>query len=34
VLVDFLHVNAEIFTWIPSDMLGIPREVTEHSLDI
>jgi hypothetical protein len=32
--VDFLHVNAEIFTWSPSDMLGIPRVVTEHSLDI
>jgi hypothetical protein len=34
VLVDFLRANADIFTWIPSDMPGIPREVTEHSLDI
>jgi hypothetical protein len=34
VLVDFLHTNADIFTWSPSDMLGIPREVAEHSLDI
>jgi hypothetical protein len=34
VLVDFLHANADIFAWSPSDMLGIPREVAEHSLDI
>jgi hypothetical protein len=34
VLVDFLHANADIFAWSPSDMPGIPREVTEHSLDI
>jgi hypothetical protein len=34
VLVDFLRANADIFTWSPSDMPGIPREVTEHSLDI
>jgi hypothetical protein len=33
-LVDFLHANADIFAWIPSDMPGIPREVAEHSLDI
>jgi hypothetical protein len=33
-LVDFLRANAEILAWSPSDMLGIPREVTEHSLDI
>jgi hypothetical protein len=33
VLVDFLRTNAYIFTWSPSDMPGIPREVTEHSLD-
>jgi hypothetical protein len=31
-LVDFLHVNKDIFTWKQSDMLGIPREVTEHAL--
>jgi hypothetical protein len=34
VLVDFLHVNAEIFAWSPSNMLGKSREVAEHSLDI
>jgi hypothetical protein len=34
VLVDFLRVNTGIFMWSPSDMLGIPREVAEHSLDI
>jgi hypothetical protein len=34
VLVDFLHANADIFAWSPSDMPGIPREVAEHSLDI
>jgi hypothetical protein len=34
VLVDFLRANTDIFTWSPSDMPGIPREVTEHSLDI
>jgi hypothetical protein len=34
VLVDFLHANAEVFVWSPSDMPGIPRDVAEHSLDI
>jgi hypothetical protein len=34
VLIDFLRANADIFVWSPSDMPGIPREVTEHSLDI
>jgi hypothetical protein len=34
VLVDFLRANAEVFRWSPSDMPGIPRDVTEHSLDI
>jgi hypothetical protein len=33
-LVDFLHANANMFAWGPSDMPGIPREVIEHSLDI
>jgi hypothetical protein len=32
VLIDFLCANADIFAWSPSDMLGIPREVAEHSL--
>jgi hypothetical protein len=34
VLVDFLRANTDIFVWSPSDMPGILREVTEHSLDI
>jgi hypothetical protein len=34
VLVDFLHANAEVFAWSPSDMPDIPRDVAEHSLDI
>jgi hypothetical protein len=33
VLVDFLHANAEVFAWRPSDMPGILRDVAEHSLD-
>jgi hypothetical protein len=34
VLIDFLHANADMFAWSPSDMSGIPREVAENSLDI
>jgi hypothetical protein len=34
VLVDFLRANADIFARSPSDMPGIPREVTKHSLEI
>jgi hypothetical protein len=34
VLVDFLRANTDVFTWSPSNMPGIPREVAEHSLDI
>jgi hypothetical protein len=34
VLVDILCANVDIFVWSPSDMLGIPRGVAEHSLDI
>jgi len=34
VLVDFLHANADMFVWSPSDKPGIPREVAEHSLEI
>jgi hypothetical protein len=34
VLVDFLRANADIFAWSSSDMPGILREVTEHSLYI
>jgi hypothetical protein len=34
VLIDFLRANVNIFTWSPSDMPGIPREVAEHALEI
>jgi hypothetical protein len=34
VLIDFLYANSNMFAWSPSDMPGILREVTEHSLDI
>jgi hypothetical protein len=34
VLVDFLHANAKIFAWSPSDMPDISRDVAEHSLEI
>jgi hypothetical protein len=34
VLVDFLHANADIFAWSPSDMTNILRDVAEHPLDI
>ena len=27
-------MNLDVFAWKPSDMPGIPREVTEHSLNI
>jgi hypothetical protein len=33
-LVHFLKANLNVFAWKPSDMLGIPREVTEHKLNI
>jgi len=33
-LIDFLRANADMFARSPSDMPGIPREVTEHSLEI
>jgi hypothetical protein len=34
VLIDFLRTNTDIFVWSPPVMPGIPREVTEHPLDI
>ena len=33
-LVDFLRGNKDIFAWKPSDILGILREVTKHTLKI
>jgi hypothetical protein len=29
-LVNFLQASHGIFAWKPTDMLGIPRELTEH----
>jgi hypothetical protein len=34
VLVAFLQANVDVFTWEPSQMPGIPREVIEHHLEI
>jgi hypothetical protein len=34
VLIDFLRANIDIFAWGPTDMPSIPREVTEHALEI
>jgi hypothetical protein len=34
VLIDFLKANLNVFTWKPSDMNGILREVEEHKLNI
>jgi hypothetical protein len=34
VLVEFLHECREIFTWCPSDMPGVPRELVEHALNV
>ena len=31
---EFLCDKADVFTWKPSDMPGIPREITEHYLNI
>ena len=31
---EFLRENWDIFAWHPSDMLGIPRRLAEHSLNI
>src|SRR3954470_4813980 len=33
-LVEFLHENRDIFAWQPADMKGVPRELSEHSLNI
>ena len=33
-LVDFLRENVDMFAWSPLDMPGLPREVTEHALDV
>nr|CAH66232.1 H0825G02.9 [Oryza sativa] len=33
-LVSFLRANADVFTWRPADMPGVPREVIEHRLAV
>jgi hypothetical protein len=33
-LVEFLCERWEIFAWCPSDMLGVPRELVEHALNV
>jgi hypothetical protein len=33
-LVEFLHERCEIFSWCPSDIRGVPRELVEHALNI
>jgi hypothetical protein len=33
-LTEFLHDNANIFTWKPSDAPDIPREIAKHRLNI
>ena len=33
-LVTFLRANQDIFTWKPSDMPGVYREVIEHTLNV
>jgi hypothetical protein len=33
-LTSFLRDNADIFTWSPSDMSGVPRELAEHGLEV
>ena len=31
-LIAFLRVNIDVFSWQPSDIPGVPREVIEHHL--
>ena len=33
-LIDFLRANADVFTWKPTDMSGVPQEKIEHSLNV
>jgi hypothetical protein len=34
VLTSFLKDNADIFAWSLFDMLGVPRELAEHALEV
>jgi len=33
-LVSFLREHVDMFAWKPIDMLGVPRELIEHSLNV
>jgi hypothetical protein len=33
-LISFLRNHIDIFTWKPTDMLGVPRELIEHFLNV
>jgi hypothetical protein len=33
-LTNFLRDNKDIFAWKPADMLGVPRELAEHRIDV
>jgi hypothetical protein len=33
-LVQFLQDNRDVFTWQPTDMLGVPRELAKHKLKV
>ena len=33
-LISFLRRNIDVFAWKPIDMLGVPRELVEHSLNV
>ena len=33
-LISFLCANADVFAWKPIDMLGVPWEKIEHSLNV
>ena len=33
-LVSFLRANVDMFAWKPTDMLRVPREKIEHSLNV
>ena len=33
-IIEFIRENRDIFAWKPFDMPGVPRELTEHTLNI
>ena len=33
-LVRFLRDNISVFTWKPTDLLGVPHHLIEHSLNV